>query len=227
MVADYPVSGGMGFAAKASAIGNDQPSTSLDVYGAQRTDWIPGTANAHLTVPVRGPGEVLSLNFSGRPAVDRNVLDVYIVNSDWSPDFAAALHNNGLNKVTFVAPGTTIPVLSLPWVGLDRIVITLPPVVAEAVRNGGFAALASALTVTGLKSGAVAFDASFDSTTGALGLNFIGGLATDFYTVTLPGAASNALGITGRGDAIVQFAVQPGDVNNDGRTNDLDYLKAW
>jgi hypothetical protein len=83
------------------------------------------------------------------------------------------------------------------------------------------------LTVSGLKSGPATFDASFDPVTGTLALNFIGGLATDFYTMTLPGAASNSLGITGRGDSVVQFAVQPGDINGDGRTNDLDYFVAW
>jgi hypothetical protein len=78
-----------------------------------------------------------------------------------------------------------------------------------------------------MSSGVRTFQSSFDSQAGALVLNFAGGLATDFYTVTMPGSASAALGITGRGDAVVQFAIQPGDINGDGRTNDLDYFIAW
>jgi hypothetical protein len=159
--------------------------------------------------------------------VAQNAVNAYIVNSNWSTDFANSLRDNALDKVSFVAPGTTSPVLSLPWVGLNQLVITLPPVVAEAIRNGGFAAFASAITVSGLKSGSVAFTPTFNAVTGNLVLTFAGGLATDFYTVTVPGAASNSIGVTGRNAAVVQFAVQPGDINGDGRTNDLDYFIAW
>jgi hypothetical protein len=225
--ADFTVQGGLGFAGRATATGNDQPQSNLDVYGVPRSDWIPVVAGDHLTPAVRGPGEVLFLNFNGRQAVARNVTEAFIVNTGWPTQFAANLAANDLNKVTFVAPGTTAPVLSLPWVGLNRLVIALPSVVAEAIRTSGVASFASALTVSGMKAGNVAFAASFDPSTGSVVLNFTGGLATDFYTVTMPGSASAGLGITGRGDAVVQFAVQPGDINGDGRTNDLDYFAAW
>jgi hypothetical protein len=225
--ADFTVQGGLGFAGRATATGNDQPQSNLDVYGVPRSDWVPTVPGDHLTPSVRGPGEVLFLNFNGRQAVDRNVTEAFIVNSGWSAEFAANLAANNLNKVTFVAPGTTAPVLSLPWLGLNRIVIALPSIVAEAIRTSGVASFASALTVSGMKTGNVAFAASFDPSTGTVVLNFTGGLATDFYTVTMPGSASTGLGITSGGDAVVQFAVQPGDINGDGRTNDLDYFAAW
>jgi hypothetical protein len=169
----------------------------------------------------------MSLNFTGRQAIDRNAIDTTIVNSAWSTDFAAVIRDNDLNTVPFVAPGTTQPVLSLPWAGLNRIIISLPPVLAEAVRRGTVAPLTAALTVTGMKSGAVPFNSFFDATAGAIVLTFTGGLATDFYTVTLPGSAATTLGITGRGDAVIQFAIQPGDINGDGRTNDLDFYAAF
>jgi hypothetical protein len=227
-VADVTQPGGLGFAAKATATGSDQPQSQLDVYGAPRTDWIPTVTGDHLTAAVRGAGEIMSLNFNGRQAVDRNAVEIAIVNSAWSADFAAALSDNDLNTASFVAPGTSAPVLSLPWTGLNRLVISLPSALAEAVRRFGFAPLTAALTVTGMKSGAVTVtSASFNTVTGALTLNFASGLAADFYTVTVPGAASNTLGVTGRGDAVVQFAIQPGDINGDGRTNDLDYYAAF
>lgn len=225
--ADFTLQGGLGFAGRATATGNDQPQSNLDVYGVPRADWIPAVAGDHLTPAVRGPGEVLFLNFNGRQAVTRNVTEAFIVNTGWSPEFAANLAANNLNKVTFVAPGTTAPVLSLPWVGLNRVVIALPPIVAEAIRTSGVASFAAALTVSGMKAGNVAFTASFDPSTGTVVLNFTGGLATDFYTVTMPAAASAGLGVTTSGAAVVQFAIQPGDINGDGRTNDLDYFAAW
>jgi hypothetical protein len=43
----------------------------------------------------------------------------------------------------------------------------------------------------------------------------------------MPAAASAGFGVTTGGAAVVQFAIQPGDINGDGRTNDLDYFAAW
>jgi hypothetical protein len=56
VVADFTNQGGLGFAGKATATGNDQPQSNLDVYGAPRSDWIPTVAGDHLTPAVRGPG---------------------------------------------------------------------------------------------------------------------------------------------------------------------------
>jgi hypothetical protein len=216
VVADYITDGGLGFGRRALATGSDQPQSSLDVLVAPRSDWVAGVSGSRITVPVAGPGQILSgVAFGDRHAVTHLVHSVRHGSSAWSEVFTLRLNASGLNPV------------SLPWIGVDRITLSLPARIAEALEAIGLDSLNDALTVSGMDTGAQNFTAELHAPSNTLTLHFPGPLATDFYTVRYAASGVAALGVDAGTDYVVSFAVQPGDINGDGRTNDLDLYQVW
>ena len=226
VVADYTVPGGLGFGDRALASGSDKPQSSLEVYSGDRTDWVPSAKGNHVSVPVGGAGQITAnVNFGVVPVVATPVQGAGVGSSQWSPDFAAALEKAGLADIDLTAPPQTL--LSLPWVGIDRIGLTLAARVAEALQSLELSVIQAALQVSGSKTGAVTFQTAFDPASSTLTLQFGKALVADYYTLTVAASVAAKLGLVSTGDFKVSFAVQPGDITGDGHTNDADLYQVW
>jgi hypothetical protein len=223
-VGDVTSPGGLGFIDRAVASGSDKPQSSIDVFEDTRTDWLPGTKGNHVSVPISGAGQITTgILFGNQPIVPVGVGASGVTSTLWTPEFAQKIDGADLNVISVDNSS-----LSLPWTGINRIALALDAKIAEIVsRKGGAQLLANALKVTGQATGAYTFTFIFDPATSLFTLIFAKALPADYFTILVPATFEASQGIASATDFKIGFAVQPGDVNGDGQTNDLDYFRAW